>query len=777
MTVSSAGGASVRRLHRIARLLAVVLCLGLPAMFMARPAYAAVLVVNSSTDAASDGVCDVTPNGCTIRDALAVAAGAAGPDTITFDPAVTSITLTQGTLVIPADVTITGDATNRTTLTAAVAGQRIMSVATGPVQLDNLTLNGNFAGSGLSNAATGTGTSLVVNNIRVVNTAGGGALTGGAIVNTGTMTVNGASFTVNGAGTGGSIANDAGGTLTLTNADVGGSSAGSGGAILNRGTLVASTCLVSTSSTTSGAGGGFLNEGGTATFTNCTFSGNIASGPDGAPRNGGGIAVTGGSVVLNSVTVGANTAQDIGGGIAVSGAGSTVTIKATLVAANTGGDIATLSDGAITSAGYNLIGNTGGTTIGGIATGNITNVNARVASLASIPLTSLATHALLPGSPAIDAVPATECPANDQRGIVRANTSGAATASTPCDIGAFESSGFEVSVTSGDGQSALVGEAFANRVVLQITSKAPVGQKEPTGSGTLTFTGPPATGATIIPRTGTVTAASNGEAEIDFLTANTIAGDNYTVQIGGKGIATPAALTLSNTTNAVAGFSSTPAPGSAISFGLATVGTSVNRGISVSESGSGTLQVSNIALSGPNAADFNVTPTSFNIVDGGAAVNVTVTCTPSAAAVRTATLTITHNAAGSPATYSLTCEGTLTALPAYSSTPAPNGTLDVGAAPIGVATSAPLNVTNAGAAPLTVSSVAISGAAAGEFSVTPGTLTIAAGATQPLAVSCTPASTGTRSATLTVEHNASGSPAVYTLTCSSNGMFLPLVGN
>src|SRR5262249_52447668 len=47
------------------------------------------------------------------------------------------------------------------------------------------------------------------------------------------------------------------------------------------------------------------------------------------------------------------------------------------------------------------------------------------------------THALLPGSPAIDAGDNTECPATDQRGVSRpldAVTAGVAV----CDIGAFE---------------------------------------------------------------------------------------------------------------------------------------------------------------------------------------------------------------------------------------------------------------------------------------------------------------------------------------------------
>ena len=43
------------------------------------------------------------------------------------------------------------------------------------------------------------------------------------------------------------------------------------------------------------------------------------------------------------------------------------------------------------------------------------------------------THAVLPGSPAIDAIPAGDCVvATDQRGIARPRDSG-------CDIGAFES--------------------------------------------------------------------------------------------------------------------------------------------------------------------------------------------------------------------------------------------------------------------------------------------------------------------------------------------------
>jgi hypothetical protein len=759
MSVPSASGASSRRLHRIARLLAVLLCLGLPAVLVSRPAYAASLVVNTATDAPSDGACDPTPAGCSIRDALAVAGGAAGPDTITFDPVVTSISLTQGTLDIPADVTITG-AANRTTLTAAVAG-RIVNVIAGPVTLENLNLNGNFVGSGVSNAALGTLTGLTISNSRISNTTG--APQGGAILNSGFLTVNDAAFDVNSAADGGTIFNT--GTLALNGSSIQFASATNTGGIYNLGgTITATRCYISGSSA-SGPGGGFRNSGGDASFTNCTFSNSSTD-----TGGGAGMAVDAGTVTLTNVTVASNSVRPNVAGAGILQTGGTVTLRNSLIANNRRATLTTntLNDleGTFVSDGYNLVRSPGGATINNISATDVIGSDPLITAAAAShgAGNNLLTHALLPGSPAIDGAVCPGGVTTDQRGVARGTTG-----TTPCDIGAFESRGFTLNVTGGSGQSTLVNTPFSTPVTLLL---APVSADEPFGSGRLTFTGP-SSGAGTIPATGNVTASSDGNVEINFLNANGVAG-SYNLQVGGKGITTPALVSLSNTTNAVAGFSSTPAPGSTINFGLATVGTSINRGISVSESGTDTLVVSNVAVSGPNAAEFSVAPTAFSIADGDPATNVTVTCTPSAPGIRTATLTITHNA-GAAATYALNCEGTLTPLPSYSSNPAPNGTLNIGTGPVGVAMNAALNITNNGAAPLTISSVVVSGSAAGEFSVTPSTLTVGAGATQPLNVSCTPAFTGTRTATLTVNHNA-GEAASYTLTCSSNGIFLPLVG-
>ncbi|OQX12979.1 MAG: hypothetical protein BWK80_43220, partial [Desulfobacteraceae bacterium IS3] len=91
----------------------------------------------------------------------------------------------------------------------------------------------------------------------------------------------------------------------------------------------------------------------------------------------------------------------------------------------------------------------------------------------------------------------------------------------------------------------------------------------------------------------------------------------------------------------------------------ANMGVSVSKTLSIIETGNAELKVTSHALSGANTGDFSVTPKTLTIADGGAAQNLTVQCTPGAPGARTATLTVSHNAAGSPATYTLNCTGKL----------------------------------------------------------------------------------------------------------------------
>ena len=91
--------------------------------------------------------------------------------------------------------------------------------------------------------------------------------------------------------------------------------------------------------------------------------------------------------------------------------------------------------------------------------------------------------ALLPGSPAIDAGNNALIPVGvttDQRGLSRI-------VDRVVDIGAFESSGFTITVTSGSGQSAGVLTAFPTPLSVMVTAKNP---SEPVAGGLVTFTRP-----------------------------------------------------------------------------------------------------------------------------------------------------------------------------------------------------------------------------------------------------------------------------------------------
>ncbi|MDM8543957.1 choice-of-anchor D domain-containing protein [Desulfococcaceae bacterium HSG9] len=107
-------------------------------------------------------------------------------------------------------------------------------------------------------------------------------------------------------------------------------------------------------------------------------------------------------------------------------------------------------------------------------------------------------------------------------------------------------------------------------------------------------------------------------------------------------------------TGGTAGYGSTPASGSTISM-TAVEDTDATFSLTVSETGNAALNVTGITVTGTDAGKFSVSLTDFNIADGGAAQDVTVTCDGSAAGVFDATLNVAHNADGSPATYPLSC--------------------------------------------------------------------------------------------------------------------------
>ena len=199
---------------------------------------------------------------------------------------------------------------------------------------------------------------------------------------------------------------------------------------------------------------------------------------------------------------------------------------------------------------------------------------------------------------------------------------------------------------------------------------------------------------------------------------------------------------------------------SSLTFADQPVGTtSPPQTVTLTNGSSAPLSISSIAVTGTNAGDYaqaNTCPVSPSTLQVGANCTISVTFTPTATGTRTGNLTITDNAPGSPQIVSLSGTGTA---PVASVSPA---SLTFGAQNLGT-TSPPQTValSNTGTAPLSVSSIV----ASGDFGQTSNCVgPLAAGASCNIAVTFTPAATGTRTGTLTIADNAANSPQSVPLT-------------
>ena len=309
----------------------------------------------------------VTNNGDTGPGSLrATLAGVCANDTITFASNVASpITLTSGELAVTKPVTISGPGANLMTV------QRSANAST------------NFSIFHISSGALDTVSGLTITKGNP-NHSGGGIF-----IDNGFLFLDSCAVTGNTANAG-AAASNGGGIAT-------------GGAGAPSADIVRSTI----SGNSAANDGGGVNVGNLDIDTS-TISGNTAG------RYGGGINASGTTRVLNSTV--ANNSAATGGG--VRGNGTSVNLGNTIIAKNT----ATTTDpdfsGSFTSQeGYNLIGDTTGTTITGTTTGNQLNVDPKLDSLQDNGGPTQ-THALLPGSPAIDKGNSNGAIA-DQRGSLR----------------------------------------------------------------------------------------------------------------------------------------------------------------------------------------------------------------------------------------------------------------------------------------------------------------------------------------------------------------------
>ena len=312
----------------------------------------------------------------------------------------------------------------------------------------NVTINGSDApGLTISGSSThrvfviNSGITAAINHLTIAD--GYGWQLAGGILNNGSLTLDHVAVINNVMATdagdfwqgGGGIYTGENGSLDLIDSTVAGNQAGwSGGGIY----AFFNTTTTITRSTISGnvsndVGGGIRSLG-NMTITNSTISGNTATG-----WHGGAIFMTDGDIAILNSTIANNIAPEWAQSAIFIGNYSppfvpTLTLTNTIITENPGYACEKFASGIeanVVSMGHNLVQDDTCSPV----ESDLVGVDALLGSLADNGGPTQ-THALLLGSPAIDAGDDAYCPGTDQRGIARPQ-------GPHCDIGAYESRGME----------------------------------------------------------------------------------------------------------------------------------------------------------------------------------------------------------------------------------------------------------------------------------------------------------------------------------------------
>ena len=341
----------------------------------------------------------------------AAIASVAPGGTVTIDPSLANATiaLTSGPLVVSKSVVIDGAAAPGVIVSGG-GSDRVLIVDPGAfVEVRHLTLTDGYgwqlAGCVLNNGA------LTLDHVTVTGC---------------TMDTDAGDFWQGGGG----IYSGEGATLNLIDSTVADNTAAwSGGGVYGFFNTTTTIMRSTISGNVSGDVGGAIRSLGDAEIVNSTISGNESTG-----WYGGAAFITDGVVNVVNSTVAGNVSPSFAPADLFVGtftdASATLTLTNTIVSSAQDGCFAGFfGGGAVTllSNGHNV-----GTdaTCNLTATGDQPSTDPLLGPLAGNGGPTL-THALLAGSPAIDAADAAACPATDQRGVARPQGAG-------CDVGAFE---------------------------------------------------------------------------------------------------------------------------------------------------------------------------------------------------------------------------------------------------------------------------------------------------------------------------------------------------
>ncbi|MBI5304852.1 MAG: hypothetical protein HY868_22140 [Chloroflexi bacterium] len=439
---------------------------------------AVTFTVNDTTDLIddnlTDGVCHTTTNTCALRAALMQANALGGANSINLPAGVYLLTRAEsgggnfptfGDFDITSDMTLNGAGASNTIIDGNMLDRVFEIWAPARVTISNVTIrNGSpyqaGEGGGINNAGVLTITNSTVTSNTVINRGGGirnyGTLymsnvnlnnntsgsegaglnnsgfaylenvhivsnngyVGGGFDNQGTLVLENSTISENVASVGGGVGNSA--NLTILNSNILTNTADAAGGLFSTGFVTLTNALIANNQANQRGGG--ITSGGLMTITNVTISGNTAQEVAGIHNVG--------SMTLTNVTINGNQATNLNGiaaGIYNSyTVDSVVRLKNTIIASN-GATPNCLSDMGlgIISLGHNI---STDSSCNLSATGDKPTTNPLLGSLANNG-GATQTHALLSGSPAINAGDNNGCPSTDQRGQSRVGT---------CDIGAYE---------------------------------------------------------------------------------------------------------------------------------------------------------------------------------------------------------------------------------------------------------------------------------------------------------------------------------------------------
>lgn len=356
-----------------------------------------------------------------------------------------------GAIYVSTDATLI--ANNSTfSFNGSISGGAIVFMSTPGSAINDSSFTGNLSTYSGGAIVFSTGTLDIEGSSFVANTAGESA---GALQNWGgIISITNSEFEENSAGSGyygGAIDNGYdGAVMTIANSKIFNNTATYGGGLYNSGILKVSGSSIYGNTATTGSGGGLYGGGGpgisSLVIENSTISGNSA-----ATYGGGFHHDSNDTASLSNVTI-TNNDADTGGRIYASYLG-TLTLRNTLLATNTaitaGNDCDTnatsYAASPYASDDYNLVGDVNHCYYAAAAHDQYGDSSGGGVLAPSLDVLAdnggaTPTHALLTGSPSIDAGNPAGCAndagnvfAYDQRGNAYSRTNGAA-----CDVGAFE---------------------------------------------------------------------------------------------------------------------------------------------------------------------------------------------------------------------------------------------------------------------------------------------------------------------------------------------------